>query len=119
MARLDYWRADNMWAAIGRPDGNLGQEFIDLSPGQKRVFSTDWKYEKQRNDGTNYYGSHGRRLKNSSSQVMDVKLTTHDGILKDILSMLKTGAPVGYLRLKPGATVDIKADIQEVVCPKV
>ncbi len=59
--KLDYWRADNMWAAFGRPDGDLGQETISLQPGQKRVFVTDWKYEKKRNDGTNYYGSHGRR----------------------------------------------------------
>ena len=119
MAKLDYWRADNMWAAFGRPDGNLGQESVDLSPGQRRVFVTDWKYEKQRNDGTNYYGSHGRRLQNSSAQPMDVKLTSVEGIVRDILVQLKTGAPAGYLRLKPGATLDIKADIQEVLCPKV
>jgi hypothetical protein len=119
MARLDYWRADNMWAAAGRPDGNLGQEYVDLSPGEKRVFITDWKYEKQRNDGTNYYGSHGRRLKNSATQPMDVKLNTLKGIVRDVLSQLTATAPSGYIRLKPGATVDIQGDIQEVVCPKV
>jgi hypothetical protein len=32
-----------MWAAAGRPDGNLGMESINLQPGQKRVFVTDWK----------------------------------------------------------------------------
>ncbi|CAN5735322.1 hypothetical protein BH24CHL8_BH24CHL8_10290 [soil metagenome] len=32
-----------MWAAKGRPDGNLGQETITLEPGQKRVFITDAK----------------------------------------------------------------------------
>jgi hypothetical protein len=64
MATLQYWRADNMWAAAGRPDGNLGMEEVTIQPGQKRVFVTDWRYEKQRNDGTNYYGSHGRKLKN-------------------------------------------------------
>jgi len=117
--KLDYWRADNMWAAYGRPDGNLGQETIQLSPGQKRVFVTDWKYEKQRNDGTNYYGSHGRRLTNSGTQVIDVKVTSNEGIANQILRELVTGVPSGYLRLRPGATVSIKADIQEVSCPKV
>jgi hypothetical protein len=117
--KLDYWRADNMWAAKGRPDGNLGMESITLEQGQKRVFSTDWKYEKQRNDGTNYYGSHGRRLKNSGGQVMDVKLTSQADILPDVLRAMVAGAPPGYVRLKPDQTVDIKADIQEVSCPKV
>lgn len=117
--KLDYWRADNMWAAAGRPDGNLGMESITLEQGQKRAFVTDWKYEKQRNDGTNYYGSHGRRLKNSGGQVMDVKLSSKTDILPAVLSALLPGAPTGFIRLRPDQTVDIKADIQEVSCPKV
>jgi len=117
--KLDYWRADNMWAALGRPDGNLGQESIALAQGQTRVFVTDWKYEKQRNDGTNYYGSHGRRLKNSGDQVIDVKVTSLAGIIATKIKELTGGVPPGYLRLRPGATVDFKADIQEVACPKV
>jgi hypothetical protein len=92
-------------------------ESITLETGQMRVFVTGWKYEKTRNDGTNYYGSHGRRLTNSSSQVIDVKLTD--------ISNLATGAvsavlgKTNYIRLKPGQTVNIKADIQEVSVPKV
>jgi hypothetical protein len=74
--KLDYWRADNMWAAAGRPNGNLGQETVTVDAGQRRVFITDWRYEKQRNDGTNYYGSHGRRLTNSGDQMIEVKLNT-------------------------------------------
>ena len=119
MAKLDYWRADNMWAAYGRPDGNLGMESIDLGPGQKRVFVTDWKYEKTKNDGTNYYGSHGRRLKNSSSQVIDVKVTSNEGIATTLLRQLMNETPAGYLRRRPGQEVSIKADIQEVSVPKV
>jgi hypothetical protein len=115
--RLDYWRADNMWAAAGRPDGNLGQESITLEPGQTRVFVTDWKYEKQRNDGTNYYGSHGRRLTNSSSQPIDVRLTDTANLARELF-LAVTGKP-GYIRLKPGQTLNIKADIQEVTVPKV
>jgi hypothetical protein len=116
--KLDYWRADNMWAAVGRPDGNLGMESLTLEQGQTRVFVTDWKYEKQRNDGTNYYGSHGRRLKNSGGQVVDVKLSSLEGIIASIMSAL-SGAPTGFIRLIPDKTLDIKADIQEVSCPKV
>jgi hypothetical protein len=117
--KLDYWRADNMWAAAGRPDGNLGMESITLEQGQKRVFITDWKYEKQRNDGTNYYGSHGRRLKNSSGQVMDVKVSSFEGVSPAMMSNVSTGAPTGFIQLKADQTLDIKADIQEVSCPKV
>ena len=47
---LEYRRADNMWANWGRPDGYLGSETITLQPGQKKIFATDWAYEKQRND---------------------------------------------------------------------
>ena len=57
---LEDQRADNMWAAEGRADGSLGIESITLLPGQTKVFITDWRYEKRRNDGTNHYGSHLR-----------------------------------------------------------
>jgi hypothetical protein len=55
---IEYQRADNALAAPGRPDGQLGVERLTLKPGETKVFNTDWKYEKQRNDGSNYYGSH-------------------------------------------------------------
>ena len=116
-SRLDYWRADNMWAAAGRPDGNLGMESITLEPGQRRVFVTDWKYEKTRNDGTNYYGSHGRRLTNSSSAPIDVRLTDIPTIIKTVVGSV-INKTTGEIRLKPGQTLDIKADIQEVSVPK-
>ncbi len=59
----------------GRPDGELGQESITLDAGQSRVFVTDWRYEKRRNDGSNFYGSHGRRLTNSGTSDLYVRLT--------------------------------------------
>ena len=37
---LEYWRADNMWAAEGRPDGPLGKESISLPMGATQVFFT-------------------------------------------------------------------------------
>ncbi len=39
--RLEYQRADNMWAALGRPDGALGTETLTLQPGETKVFTTD------------------------------------------------------------------------------
>jgi len=125
-AQLKYWRADNMWAAAGRPDGELGEESITLQPGQTRVFVTDWKYEKRRNDGTNYYGSHGRKLNNAGSVPIDVVLV---GTLDTSMFggfMVKTGmmgglaqtVKGGRLRLTPGQTLSIKNDIAEVMVPK-
>jgi hypothetical protein len=72
---LEYARADNMWAGWGSPGGSLGAETITLEPGQRRVFGTDWAYEKKRNDGTNYYGSHLRRAVNrgAGSVVVSVR----------------------------------------------
>jgi hypothetical protein len=103
-----------MWAAAGRPDGNLGMEEVSVQPGQRRVFVTDWRYEKQRNDGTNYYGSHGRKLKNSGSTDVFVRLTSYpSSSLRGYLTKTQTR---GELKLTPGSTVDIKADIIEVSC---
>src|SRR3954447_17695445 len=73
---LEYQRADNMWAAFGRPDGALGKETITLAPGASRVFVTDWKYEKPRNDGTNFYGSHLRVARNTGSIAAAVEVVS-------------------------------------------
>src|SRR5688572_3310918 len=94
--KLDYWRAVNMWAAKGRPDGNLGMETVTLQPGQNRLFITDLKYEKVRNDDTNYYGSHGRRLTNSGTETIYVILNS------------------GWQMISPGETREIQDDIKEV-----
>lgn len=69
---LEYRRADNMWATWGT--GNMGAESVTLQPGQKKVFTTDWAYEKQRNDGTNYYGSHLRYAVNRGAVPVRVSL---------------------------------------------
>ena len=98
---LDYERADNMWAT--RPDGDLGVESITLQWGQMKVFSTDWRYEKLRNDGTNYYGSHLRRATNRGTTLVRVR----------------TVAPFsgGYDNIPPGVTHAYQADLAEVSCP--
>lgn len=99
--QLTYERADNMWAAPGRPDGNLGEETIRLEAGQRKVFSTDWRYEKMRNDGVNYYGSHARIITNNGST--NVSVITPTGT--------RTFGPFWAVRNS------VKLDIQEVVCP--
>jgi hypothetical protein len=69
---LEYSRANNMWESWGR--GNLGGETITLQAGQRKSFTTDWAYEKQRNDGTSYYGSHLRRAVNRGAVAVQVRV---------------------------------------------
>jgi hypothetical protein len=71
---LEYHRANTMWAGWGSPSGDLPTENISLNAGQKKVFTTDWAYEKQRNDGTNYYGSHLRYAVNRGTSPVRVSL---------------------------------------------
>jgi hypothetical protein len=40
------------------------------------------------------------------------------GAMQTALKELLTGGPAGFVRLKAGQSVDIKADIQEVSVPK-
>ena len=120
---LQYQRADNMWAAFGRPDGNLGTETITLQPGQTKVFVTDWKYEKKVNDGSNYYGSHLRVMTNAGQR--RVRVLLRGSALSDILGsgtlaaglFNKTSSTSGWLALDPGVRRETKADLVEVSCP--
>ena len=117
---LEYQRADNMWAAAGRPDGPLGTETVTVQPGQARVFVTDWKYEKRRNDGTNYYGSHLRVVTNRGPR--DVQLQLNGGpmsLVKGAVRQLMAGAKggTGGVVLAPGARATFKHDLMEVSCP--
>ena len=116
--RIEYQRADNMWAAAGRPDGQLGAETLTLKPGQKKVFATDWKYEKRRNDGTNYYGSHVRIMRNVGQG--DVGLVMHGlGGMEGSAASAATAGVVGRAisQLKAGQAVnDLRADLAEVQC---
>lgn len=114
--RIEYQRADNMWAAPGRPDGPLGAETLTLKPGERKVFITDWKYEKQRNDGTNYYGSHVRILRNTGTLPVRLTMTGQDlkagAIWQQVVGQRASG------ELKPGqADTSLRADLQEVSCP--
>lgn len=117
---LSYQRADNMWAAAGRPDGALGTETLTLQPGQKKVFSTDWKYEKQRNDGTNYYGSHLRVATNTGTRSVHLVLRGSPlDLVRGAFSAIatKVSGASGATALAPGGRATYKHDLMEVVCP--
>lgn len=119
---LEYWRADNMWSNWGRADGYLGAETITLQPGTKKVFSTDWAYEKQRNDGTNFYGSHLRRAINRGTVPVQVRLRGPLQFLKGgMANALKAVliAQGGLPGLRPGDTTHYRHDLMEVICPPV
>lgn len=102
---IEYMRADNMWAAKGRPDGDLGVETLTLQPGKRKIFLTDWAYEKRRNDGEIYYGSHLRRLRGWANGQDMVYFTISDWGRQERV----TYKALGWL--------DYKADLMEVYCP--
>jgi len=116
--KLDYQRADNMWAALGRPDGFLGVETILLGNGLTRVFATDWTYEKQRNDGVNYYGSHLRVANNPGTSVIQLRLKNPATAMFGSIgaaAAARLGA-AGWLIMKPGDSAQFKDDLMEVHC---
>ncbi len=114
--RLDYQRADNMWAGFGRPDGPLGVETVTLQDGQTRVFITDWKYEKVRNDGTNYYGSHMRIATNAGTRPIQMEIRSPAELVRELLVLVKGGADRYTIRLDPGVTKQFSADLVAVSC---
>ena len=108
---LEYSRADNMWAGWGSPGGSLGAETITLEPGQKRVFVTDWAYEKKRNDGTNYYGSHLRYAVNRGEwreTVWGIAAPVRNG---DGGVVAGIGISGPSTRMKPGILKDLAAEV--------
>lgn len=102
--KLDFRRADGMWGTVESSLTSLGWESITLGPGQSRAFVTDWRFEKTRNDGQTYYGSHGRFFQNSGSRVVKV-------------SIKSTPVTVATVYLDPKASRFLKGDIVEVACP--
>src|SRR5512142_660448 len=105
-----------MWAAYGRPDGPMGVETITLQSGQTRVFVTDWKYEKQRNDGSNYYGSHLRIATNPGQRPVKLQVRSVFTAVKDLVGAIKGANGNYYLPIDPGQTKQFQADLVEVSC---
>jgi hypothetical protein len=112
--RLDFRRADNMWAAFGTPTGSLGTESISLAAGQNKVLITDWKYEKQPNDGTNFYGSHLRIGTNPMSST--IRLHLRSWTLTGLQVFARTGNDTFWIRLDPNTSKQFQADLMEVFC---
>ncbi len=112
--RLEYQRADNMWAALGRPDGVLGRETLTLEPGETKVFTTDWKYENERNDGRNYSGSHVRIVRNIGQRPIHLVFRGSGLRVGGIIGSLSGDR--GLSTLRPGASGNVKADLMEASC---
>ena len=110
---LEYQRADNAWAQSGRPDGSIGTERLVLQPGQRRTFVTDWSYEKRRNDGTNYYGSHVRIVRNAGKRPI---LVSYNETIVAKNGRAEKGNSA-HLALSPGQKLSIRLDVTEVECP--
>lgn len=120
---LEYQRADNMWAAVGRPDGGLGKETIAVAMGGTKVFATDWKYEKMRNDGTNYYGSHLRIATNNGTLPIQIVVVSGALDVKTMVNNVMTGTTAlswnsALVTMAPGTNRLFKSDLGEVRCPK-
>lgn len=114
--RIEFQRADNMWAAPGRPDGQLGTETLTLKPGETKVFNTDWKYEKRRNDGQNYYGSHVRMLRNTGTLPVKLSMTGSNVQAGGMYTQVIGQRVLGQLEAGKSAS-QLRADLQEVSCP--
>ena len=108
--QLDYRRADNMWAPAGQPSASLGTETIGLVAGQKKAFITDWKYEKLRNDGTRYYGSHLRIATNRSARTIRMTIRGWTG---DVFNFSFKDIPVALL---PNTSANLRHDLVDVLC---
>ena len=63
---LEYRRANNMMDA--NPSAALGTERLVIDGDGKRIeFQTDWKFEKRKSDGKQYFGSHVRFVENKGN----------------------------------------------------
>ena len=66
------------------------------------MFITDWTYEKQRNDGSSYFGSHLRVARNPAAGVLRLRI--------------KPGLSSTWIKLDPTKSMDFRADLMEVFC---
>ena len=109
---LEYRRADNMWAPAGQPSASLGVETATVAKGQARSLLTDWKYEKLRNDGTIYYGSHFRLATNRGTTPVRI----YSGLLKQSNEPYSKQSQAYYV-VQPGDTKMLRDDIYSIGCP--
>ena len=110
---LEYRRADNMWAPAGQPSASLGVETVTVAKGLYRDFLTDWKYEKLRNNGVTYYGSHLRIATNrGTTPVRLFTIMLHQTSSDDAWSKQTQG----FIELRPGETRNMRDDLYHVGC---
>jgi hypothetical protein len=110
---LEYRRADNMWAPVGQPSASLGVETVSVAKGSFRDFVTDWKYEKLRNNGTTYYGSHLRIATNrGTTPVRLFTIMLYRSSSDDAWSKQSQG----FIELRPGETRNMRDDLYHVGC---
>ena len=112
---LEYSRADNMWGSLEDSFRSLGRETIRLQPGQKRAFVTDWRFEKVRNDGSTYYGSHARTHLNRGTRV--IKITYKPTAIKVATFYLDPGQASQLKGITGSLQATRSGDIVEVACP--
>ena len=113
---MRYTRADNMWGSAPDSRTNLGWESITLQAGQKKAFVTDWRFEKTRNDGSTYYGSHGRIHENAGTRVL--KVTYKPNAFEVKTFYLDPGqSSYGGVYLASQVLGGHSGDIVEVACP--
>jgi hypothetical protein len=110
---LEYRRADNMWAPAGQPSPSLGVESVIVAKGQARSLLTDWKFEKLRNDGTTYYGSHFRLATNRGTTPVRI----YSALLKQSSSDdAYSKQSQAYYVVQPGETKTLRDDIYSIGC---
>jgi hypothetical protein len=86
-----------------------------LPAGGSKVFITDWKYEKTRNDGTTYYGSHMRLLWNRGTH--PVRLLIRGWDLNGLLNVVQKASDVWYSTMPAGTGPWlVRADLTEAYC---
>ena len=103
---IHYYRADNMWGSKADAYKSLGEESFRLDKNAPKDFVTDWKYEKKRNDGRTFYGSHARVLANKGN---------HHATF-----YINEGGPFGSkeIVLPPNSSIEVRGDIISVICRK-
>ena len=144
---IEYRRANTMWADRGKPTPLPGLESLRLNAGNNRMFKTDWSYEGLRSSGGNYYGPHLRQLMNTGPREVVLYVRSLDPLvlvytlnvdgpmrslsevvdlarqaINNTLSLTATkrhGLFAAEIKVRPGELIAVRADLLEVVCPKI
>ena len=103
---VQYYRADNMWGSKEDAMKSLGMESFRLGQNASKGFETDWKYEKVRNDGRTYYGSHTRLVANKGNYGLTFYLRENP-----------ISEPKTYY-VPPNSSVAVRGDLVAAICKR-